>query len=522
MFTTYARRTGAGLALAMTAAAFSAPVSADPVVYKTKDNPAVPNPMVEGPITGGIRGGAYNRSRFPLTNGFVEQEFFFAGQGVGPGGQVLPYRTRILVRRPSDPARFNGTVVLDWTNVTVPDDTDVNWGPMHKTVMERGFVYVAVAAQRLGVEGASPLALKNYDPVRYGTLFHPSDDLAYDIFAQASEAVLNPAVLGDLAPLVERRYAVGASQSGGKLRTYINSHAETKNVFDGYLPEISGPDGTRHDLVPVLWLNSQSEHDDVEPEADSGNFVLWEMPGSAHAPFTYSEWQNSGYVFHETNGLVNIYDEEAASAWGYQLDLGECSVPNTFDAGHLYSAALVALDNWVKHGDQPRGWRIDRTGGVMNYDEYENIKGGMPSPLMEAPIAHYYAGAVVGSTPCGAAGVAPLIGSTQAFSADDLKKRYASTDQYSEEFRASVDRAIAAGTLLPENAEDLLRRLALAEAWVAQVLGPKTEGKSTTGGDAPKSSPTFVTGGLGGSLLVGLLGGVLVRVRRRSYKRLTR
>ena len=28
------------------------------------------------------------------------------------------YRTRLLVRRPSNPARFNGTVVVEWLNVT--------------------------------------------------------------------------------------------------------------------------------------------------------------------------------------------------------------------------------------------------------------------------------------------------------------------------------------------------------------------------------------------------------------------
>ena len=30
----------------------------------------------------------------------------------------MPFRTRILVYRPADPARFNGTTVVCWNNVT--------------------------------------------------------------------------------------------------------------------------------------------------------------------------------------------------------------------------------------------------------------------------------------------------------------------------------------------------------------------------------------------------------------------
>src|SRR4051794_11916669 len=167
------------------------------------DSASVPNPIVTGPIQHGIRGGAYNRSRFPLINGYVEQEFFFAGVARAADGTTAPYKSRILVRRPSDPKKFNGSVVLDWDNVTVPDDTDVGWLPMHTTIMERGLVYVAVAAQRLSIE-ASPIALKQYDPVRYGSLSHPGDDYSFDIFSQAAEAVLerngdgSGVVLGDL------------------------------------------------------------------------------------------------------------------------------------------------------------------------------------------------------------------------------------------------------------------------------------------------------------------------------------
>ncbi len=108
-----------------------------------------------------------------------------------------------------------------------------------------------------------------YDPVRYGSLLHPGEQFAYDIFAQAAESVLDPAVLGALAAKVDRRLAAGASQSAIKLTDYVNDWHADDRVFDGFLPQLNAPDGIRHDLVPVLFLNSQNELRDAEPVPDS-------------------------------------------------------------------------------------------------------------------------------------------------------------------------------------------------------------------------------------------------------------
>ena len=64
--------------------------------------------------------------------------------------QAVPFRTRIVVRRPVDPSRFNGTVVVEWNNVSMAHDlmlTDI------RGLAAAGFAFVGVSAQPLGIRG---------------------------------------------------------------------------------------------------------------------------------------------------------------------------------------------------------------------------------------------------------------------------------------------------------------------------------------------------------------------------------
>src|ERR1700757_899477 len=95
----------------------------------------IPNPTVTGPIpASAIPGDASHNYVFfasdhPLAvNGYVEEEFFINGaanryltSGTSTGtlqDSNHAYRTRIVVRRPADAKKFNGTVLVEWVNVT--------------------------------------------------------------------------------------------------------------------------------------------------------------------------------------------------------------------------------------------------------------------------------------------------------------------------------------------------------------------------------------------------------------------
>src|SRR5262245_53559954 len=78
----------------------------------------VPAPPLSSPPAG-VHGYPLWDSWFDLAPfGYEEQEYFVTGTAKDAGGVAADYTTRIIVTRPTDPADFNGTVVLDWVNVT--------------------------------------------------------------------------------------------------------------------------------------------------------------------------------------------------------------------------------------------------------------------------------------------------------------------------------------------------------------------------------------------------------------------
>jgi hypothetical protein len=161
-------------------------------------------PLVSGPIKGGEKGypfGAYFGDIRSI--GYVEEEYFIEGTAVhyapvdelSPDGKwnlesqdPVPYKTRILVRWPKDPSRFNGTIVVEWINVSFGYELAFHDSP---GLYANGFAYVSVSAQPTGIDGfpSNPQGLRAWDGERYGTLRISDDGLSYDVFTQAALAI---------------------------------------------------------------------------------------------------------------------------------------------------------------------------------------------------------------------------------------------------------------------------------------------------------------------------------------------
>jgi Alpha/beta hydrolase domain len=125
----------------------------------------------------------------PAVVGYEQSEVFLSGMAsayqptapLGTDGKYsvaatssAQYTTRAVVMRPIDPARFNGTVVVEWLNVSGGVDAGPDWILAHNELVREGFAWVGVSAQKVGVD-----ALKSSDPVRgdavrYAGLSHPA------------------------------------------------------------------------------------------------------------------------------------------------------------------------------------------------------------------------------------------------------------------------------------------------------------------------------------------------------------
>lgn len=422
------------------------------------------------------------------TVGYQASEFFLTGNAssyhnaVGPpftaNGQWTieadatqqPYKTRIQVYRPINPASFNGTVYVEWLNVTNQSDSAADWILSHVEMIRQGAVYVGVTVQLIGVNAA-----RNLEPARYGSaganLAHPGDSFSYDIFSQAGQAVRDNqgTILGGLA--LAQLIALGESQSATRLVTYIDALGFLHQEYDGYLVHSRGtngaalrgnPPGTinapgptliRTDLgVPVFVLQTETDSRATR-QPDTSIFVQWEVAGSAHA-----DMYTLGIGQFDT-GLDNTAAVRLFQAMLHPTNdplpgiLPPCGLPVNSGPHHWsYQAAIFALENWVADGTPPPsgGPGLTTTGAPtapLVLDANGNATGGVRSPHVDAPVATIRG---TGQPPSNL--FCSLFGTDTPFTSEKLATLYPSHGAFVSAWNQSVDDGVAGGFLVAEDA----------------------------------------------------------------------
>ncbi len=407
-------------------------------------------------------------------HGYVEQEYFASGTAstfrstASPSNgrwSIVPttsafYRTRILVRRPSDPAHFNGTVVVEWMNVSAGESAP-DWDYLNPGLMDAGDAYVGVSAQALGVDGGKAIlstgangGLVGDEPARYGTLVHPGDQYSLDMFAQIGQALRapHPAALGGLHP--RHVVAVGESQSAFYLTTFADALQPKAHTFDGIFIHSRGGGGApldgssigssatsaglriRTDLtVPVFMFETQTDLIALGyASAQQPNTRLirtWEVAGTSHA---------------------DAYEVGAA------LSLLGCTTPVNDGPQHeVAQAAFAAFIRWVDHGvapPSPPPFRLSSTEpATLALDAHGNVIGGVRTPAVTVPIS-----TLSGAAPAGTSELCSLFGQSTPFSATTLAGLYHSQSGYLSAYVSSLDKAIKQGYILPSSRAELLAR----------------------------------------------------------------
>ncbi|WP_223177885.1 alpha/beta hydrolase domain-containing protein [Pseudohalioglobus sediminis] len=452
-------------------------------------DPAIENPPDEGEFF-------LQLTNFPLADlGYRSREFFLSGtatafvnlEELGSDGrwsaepaETADYRTRVVVVRPENDAEFSGTVFVEWLNVTSGFDIAPSWNAGRTGLLRDGHAWVGVSAQFVGIEGSDrgivPFHLKAINPPRYESLLHPGDSFSYDMFSQVAQALRNPLdvdLLEGLSP--QRLIAMGESQSASRLTTYINAVHPLYNAFDGYLVHSRG-DGSsalaqdpqtpiptpevvtiRTDLnAPVL--NFQTETDILflgfvsDRQDDSDTFRLWEVTGTAHAD-TYTTL--IGFDDRGDDPQFAVVVEENAVAEG----LVTCPVPlNNGPHPWVFNAALDALNTWVRDGVAPpqaERLALNDTQDAFVLDDNGNVLGGIRTPYVDVPAARLSGEGQAGGSFCF------LFGTTELFDAATMAMLYVDKQGYVDAVAESTDDAVAAGFLLPPDAERIKAAAAL-------------------------------------------------------------
>lgn len=436
---------------------------------------------ISGPITGGKHGWAFAHPLIDLkAKGYVEEEFFLEGDAttytqvagsewgrdgkwkVEPKGKAA-FKTRLLVYRPADSGKFNGTVVVCWNNVTAGYELFFGESP---EVLEGGYAYVCASVQKVGVHGFddNPQGLKAWDAERYGSLNIPSDDASFDIYTQVARAVgknrdksIDP--LGGLD--VKKVIAVGASQSAGRLSTYVNAihplpPEQGGHAFDGYILQIYFGTGTpvqasdrpptaadrnnrplpragnliRDDLdVPAMIVNTELEAISCFPvrQPDTDRFRTWEAAALTHVSYQAQVTRNKKY----------------------ERDFGTAPPAASQDMNRIYiqpyyDAALYHMNRWVNGaGAPPSQPLIEFTPqGEVIRDDHGIAKGGIRQPQAAVPVA------MNSSVPVTNDFSGRLRGSNKVFGAAKLKALYGDEATYLKRFEEAAQAAVKAGVLM--------------------------------------------------------------------------
>jgi hypothetical protein len=473
-------------------------------------------PKVDGPIPNTSTSHAFLSSdhlKQPIDlskYGYIEEEYLISGDArvfgwpdksdppvLATGG----YTTRILVRRPKDGSKFNGTAIVEPMNPSSPVDLPIMWAESYKQFMADGYAWVGITIKPNTIK-----ALKKFDPARYAAVAMPQpqggptcasadinswaqpttpDDevgLAWDIIGEVGALLKTKSDQNPLSRPAARLYMTGQSQTAGYARTYATFFGRTEKgpdggpLYDGYLYSgsppgqvpisqcakgfspgdprlLTGPAG-----VPVIELFAQS---------DIGTNIETRRPDSDKAPDLYRRYEVAGAPHvdpWEQKSFASEADTLRASGQADAIAEANCEpkdvTPSDFPTRYVFDAAWRILDNWVRVGTPaPHAPRLELKPDAASHflpdksfvvDQFGNAKGGVRTPYVDVPTARWI-GAKTPAFQC------MFEGYKFAFDGSTLRKLYPTHDAYVAKVRRSAETLQRQKWLTPTDAAAIVQ-----------------------------------------------------------------
>ncbi|MWV27560.1 hypothetical protein GRF63_06545 [Erythrobacter sp. GH3-10] len=423
--------------------------------------------------------------------GYEEEEYYLSGiaPAITAEGETLfdaPYTTRILVRRPKDPDRFNGTVIIE--PFTWFGERGASWILTREYLLRQGYAYVGYTlninkpeqdpkflptdlpkdiARYVGIVNFE--FMRDFDYSRYSPLGFYFDP---DRFKRGE--FVDPFVPQSQGVGAQLAYLLKSNDPDGPLaglqvdRVYVNSWAVTAQVWMDYLDQGRHqqwrmPDGSA--LIDA-YMTGRMSFGEVGGEVIR---VPEHMPEDA--PFV-TIFTQSELRYNAVNAIPLPADTDSPKLRHYEIpgtphlrpeDVGTGEIePMPVDVGKeddprcntLYnepveivaSALLDGMDKWVRDGTpMPKSPRVERSEDDIVRDATTgNAIGGVRLPWVAAPSAVYL---VEEETNCGLA-----YDTKTPYSAQRLREMYGSYANYRAQYEAAKAEAVAQGYILPHDA----------------------------------------------------------------------
>lgn len=495
---------------------------------------AVPSPAVVGPIPSTSTDFPFIADGFgpepPIPAGYEENEYFVSGRAklyeytptgvhvVAPcpttaeplGCTNLPYTTRMLVKRPVDPGRFSGTVVIEPLNPSSGYDIANVWDRSWPYFVRRGDIFVGWTSRYAAISALKQFEPSRYAPLTWGQNSEVADGITFDIAAQIG-ALFKRGSPGSPTHGLAVRHVIeaGFSQDGGFTFTQadvfnaLDRLPDGGPVYDGYVPGGTigpsnidfgltpagslPPDDPRNRMQPrdspVIQINTETEVALLgvptgltyrRPDSDANNdrYRLWEVPGASHisndlnsSPITeqrdLAELERIPLSALPPTGCA--HQQFVNGPW---VGVAGTVDPNTYPFSDVANAAFADLTKWLDDGTPPpRAARIAATptaSDTVARDRFGNALGGLRTPFLDVPTATY-SPTDTAVQPTDLSGLCVLLGYNTPFSHATLRSLYPTHRDYLASVTSESNALVHQGFWLPADAHQVTQQAAEAD-----------------------------------------------------------
>jgi hypothetical protein len=293
---------------------------------------------------------------------YVTREYFVTGTANGQ-----PYKSRIVIRRPSDNSRFSGLVLAESMH---PSGNPWMFHFTHTYSMTEGHIGLEILT-------SATQGFTQFNPERYKDL-SIGNGQAGEIIAQVGALLKSPRPDNPLAGLpIRKMILTGSSASAGVVVNYLPTHMvqrlpDMKPIYDGFMPTSNGANLRMID-VPMIQVPTMREvFEGNGPTRRDGD-----TPGNQ-------------FRIYEFAGMAHIDSRDAAA---YYPD--PCKLPiSRFPLAAYMSVALNHLWQWLDKGTAPPhadryyvDFNADTDGSLLALDEFGNVKGGIRNPYVDVPVS---------------------------------------------------------------------------------------------------------------------------------------